>query len=515
MSVQPFPFLFASVIGLILGSSHAAAQVADEVPVVVVVPIQGEITDSMVATLDRAIARAEERDAAYLLVEIDTPGGAVTTMEMLAGRLDASEVEPISYVTHEALSAGAFIALAGTRIYTNEQAQIGSSSLVLMIPGIGIIPPELDEGMKDIMEKQMSALRSKFRNRAEQHDRPGMASLAEAMVDRNIEVLLVQQGRDEIAMTRQEYEDLRRSSGGDPRILRTIADDQTLVNLTANEAFELGFTDGIVEDRAEVLDALGVSDAEVEVMLPNWSERMVGGLQGLRWWMIGIGILLLVVEFYFAPGSLVAGIVGATLIGIVMFSNYLVGLAELPEILLIILGVALIAIELFVIPGFGAFGIAGITCVALGVLFSFLPFLVPDSPVEQGMLKDAIRNFALVLVGAVVGVVVLSRVMVRRTPFLYRRMVLDTGATAESLEGTAAVLGHAEETATIQPGARGVANTDLRPAGKVSIGDLVLDARSEGGFISRGTAVVVSERAANHLVVRPATPDQGAREASP
>lgn len=470
--------------------------------VVVVVPIHGELSDSMIVTLQRAIDVAEEEEAAFLLVDIDTPGGAVTTMEALGDRLDRSKVPPVAYVTREALSAGAYIALACTRIYTEEQAQIGSSMPIFILPGLGVIPPDIDEGMKDLMEKQLSALRSKFRNRAELHDRPGMASLAEGMVDPSLEILLVGRGNEEIPMTRVEFDDVKRT---DPnaRIIRTLCPEGTLLNLTSREAFDLGLTDGIVLSREEVLGAIGVPDARVIQVWPNWSEQMVGKLQNIRWILIGIGVLLLALEFFFFPGTWVAGVAGATFLAVVFLSNYLVGLAELPEILLIILGIGLLAVEFFLIPGFGAFGIAGITAIAIGVLFSFLPFLVPDSPIETELMSDTLKNFAILIVGTVAFILGLSKFVVRKTPF-YRGLVLDTGVDAATLEGSGAIFDY-DTSSTTPIGTRGVATTDLRPAGKVDVNGNLLDARTEGGYVERGVTVEVVFAAPNHLVVRPVT----------
>ena len=51
-------------------------------------------------------------------------------------------------------------------------------------------------------------------------------------------------------------------------------------------------------------------------------------------------------------------------------------------------------------------------------------------------------------------------------------------------------------------GKEGVAFTDLRPAGKVSIGDDVYDAVSEtGAFITRGTSVRVLKYQAGQVYV--------------
>src|SRR5581483_602475 len=56
--------------------------------------------------LDRALARANSDGAAALLVEIDTPGGLVTSMRSMAGAILSSHVPVILYVAPAGARAG-------------------------------------------------------------------------------------------------------------------------------------------------------------------------------------------------------------------------------------------------------------------------------------------------------------------------------------------------------------------------------------------------------------------------
>ena len=51
-------------------------------------------------------------------------------------------------------------------------------------------------------------------------------------------------------------------------------------------------------------------------------------------------------------------------------------------------------------------------------------------------------------------------------------------------------------------GQTGVAETDLRPVGRVRIGDKLHDAQARTGFVTSGTAVEVVSAEGNHLVVK-------------
>ncbi len=48
----------------------------------------------------------------------------------------------------------------------------------------------------------------------------------------------------------------------------------------------------------------------------------------------------------------------------------------------------------------------------------------------------------------------------------------------------------------------GVAHTDLRPSGKIMIGDMQLDAMSDGGFIQKGSEVVVVRVSSGQVICR-------------
>lgn len=489
---------------LLLASVSVESRAQEPVrDVVVVTRIEGPLADSMMATLRRAIERAETEDAAALIVEIDTPGGEVELMDRLGGVITRTEVPPIAYVVNEAVSAGAYLAMSCDVIYTNEHAQIGSSYPIAISP-FGPLPTGMDPNLQ---EKTLSYLRSKFRDRAQTHDRPGMEALAEAMVDPNIEVLLVDDGGDRFAMTAEEFEDRSRSRGpGSLRRIETICAKGTLLNLTAQEAFDYGFSDGIVLSRTELLEAQGLADAHVIEIGPSWSERMVGALEGFQWLLLVAGLVLLYIELKI-PGFGVAGALGLICLALLMFKNYLVGLAEVPEILLVVLGFVLLAIEVFVFPGFGAAGIAGVTCIALGALFSFLPFVMPDGPVESTLLGETLRNFSIAMVAVLVLLLASSKVL-PKTPIL-GRLVLKPAAGADGLQGSAAPLSMPSLDTPVTAGDRGTATSDLSPAGKVDVDGARIDAVSDGDWVGRGEPIEVVRIESNHVVVRAVPARQG------
>lgn len=476
-------------------AGQAGESAGDSSDGVVVTSITGSLEEGMIPTLERAVRRAKELRSGTLILEIDTPGGAVDIMNRLGDLLRTQGVTSIAYVTREAGSAGAYLALCCSKVFTAEHAAIGSAYPIVMVPGVGLIT-DIDP---KIIEKQVSFLRAKFRDAAQAHGKDGLAAMAQAFVDPQVGVVLAATPSGERVLTQVEFEDLVAQSGpGQVRLLKTICPEGKLLALSAAEAFEYGLSDGIVTSREELLDAVDLAGIPVVEVAPSWSERFVNQLGGMvRYVLFGLGALLLLLELK-APGFGLLGIGGLLLLGLVFFRNYLAGLADLPEILLIILGVVMLALELFVLPGFGILGFLGIACIALGAIFSFLPFLFPASPSESSYLRDVLGDFGAMLVCIVAAIFPLTRWILPRLPW-FQRMTL---AGAPTAVGTSGALAEPSVTTTI--GARGVAVTDLRPAGKVEFAGAQFDARSDGSYVERGAAIVVVAVEHNHVVVRAA-----------
>ncbi len=483
-------------------TSSCAFAAEPEKPTVVIAHVEGEIFDSIVAMLGRAASTAEREKASRLVLEIDSPGGSIEAMDEIGRILDRVQVEPVAYVRGDALSAAAYVALCGKSIYLGANSQIGSATPIFVIPGIGLVPT--DKIDRSINEKLLSVVRSKFRARASKHERPGIDALAAAMVDSDIEVVLAEiprsdgRGSELQPMTRTDFDDLVRK-GERVAINKTINPKGKLLNLSAQEAFDYGLSDGSVESRDEMLRAIGLDGARVIEIRTSWAERLFGFIGKFAWILWGAAIVLLIIEAK-TPGFGLPGALGIGLVALLLFRNNMLGLAALPEILLIVLGVVLLAIEIMVIPGFGFTGILGILCIGVGVVLSFLPFVSPSNAYESELLGNALRNFFLSLLLAPIAAYFLFHFGLRHLPF-YRNMRL-VGGDAAALAGSAASLLPVGERIDLHVGDRGTAVSVLRPSGKVEIDGKWLDATSSGEYIECGVPVEIVSIAANHVVVR-------------
>ena len=138
-------------------------------------------------------------------------------------------------------------------------------------------------------------------------------------------------------------------------------------------------------------------------------------------------------------------------------------------ILLIVAGMIALGVELFIIPGFGVVGVLGIGALLAGAITAW---------VEFGALWGMVA-FVGVFAGAA-----LMTVAVLRSKIVRKRLILD--AHLDPGCGT-----QARDLAPLL-GKRGVAATDLRPAGIAIIEDRRVDVVSEGGYIDRGTKITVT-----------------------
>jgi membrane-bound serine protease (ClpP class) len=479
------------------------------------VRIEGELDVGTQALVKRAIDGARERGD-RLVLELDTPGGEIELMWQIANALldaspprenpEARGVSTVAWVHDRALSAGALLALACERVYMRSHATIGSALPVSIGPG-GLMPSSEDP---EVREKLSSALRAEFRGVAEKRGRSGL--LAEAMVDPDVEVLEITLDGATRLVSAQELDDLRRS-GAQPEV-RTINDQVELLNSTGSEAVALGLADGLAESLPELASKLGLPGAAPTEVRRSSSEDLAAWLYRLSPLFLIASFVLFYLELK-TPGFGLAGTCALVMVAVVLFGRYLVGLADIPHVLLIAGGAALVALELFLVPGTIWPAVVGCLAILCGLIWSFAGARIGfEYSLDRAILVE--ESFRVVGAGflALLIVLGLSRLL-PRTP-LFGRMVLVGGAPAATV--TASAQRNAPRPTRV--GAAGRTTTPLMPFGKVVLDEdpeRDRDARSEGPAIDVGTRVKVLEvQPSGRLVVsaleEPA-PEGGARRA--
>ncbi|MEZ5965155.1 MAG: NfeD family protein [Planctomycetota bacterium] len=468
----------------------------------VVIPVHGPVDVTTAAIVRRGYAEARARGAARVVLDIDTPGGLESEMrevETVLSQIRADGMHTAAFVRRQALSAGAYLALAARDVFMAPEASLGAITPVLAAPGGGIvaIPDE------DVRQKVYAAMRADVRAlvEARRNVRTDVLRAAEAMVDPTLRLFDVTY-EDPNGMSVQELmflENVRQlEAEGRKVIARREFGSRPLV-LTTDEAIQLGFAKAKATSLEDLVrEEYGTTMGTTLVLDPSWSEEAVKWLDGMKPVLLVLGLLLLLVEMK-TPGFFVPGILGVALLGLAMFGSYLVGLADITEILLLVLGLVALAVEIFFVPGTIIFGAVGFVAVVAAMILSQQPFVVPGSTAEYQLLTANLLNLLLVSVGVIVAFGAYVKFL-PRIPFMNRVLLTPPAPVPSPLSATEGA--SARMRALL--GSVAVAATDLRPAGIIEYPDGArYDAVTQGEFVPAGSKVRVVQQAYQRLVVEP------------
>jgi membrane-bound serine protease (ClpP class) len=446
-----------------------AAQPPPGRPVTVyVVPITSAISKPNLYILRRSIKQAVENQVDVILIEMDTPGGRLDiTLDMME-MLDRFQGETVTLVNKDAISAGAYIAMATDAIYFAPNGVMGAAAVV------AATGQEIDESMK---AKINSYLLARMRSYTAHH--PYRAEIIRAMADMDY-VLEI-----------------------DGEVLKPAGE---LLSLTALEAVRpFGdpprplLAEGIADSVQALLDSrYGAGNATLVKFEINWSEELAKYLDAISPVLLGLGFLALFIEFK-TPGFGIFGISGLVLIGIVFASNYVAGLAGQEAFLFFILGVLFVFVEIFLLPGTLVFLTLGILLIAGSLLWSMADIWpVPVTPGEDGGLGftvsaasiwGAVYELVYSLLAAVIALLLIARFL-PHSRFFSRLVVEDVSPSPSTVAAGGGSPAAGQQTLPAQ-GARGVVVRPLHPLGEVEIDGQRFEATLASGYLERGEQVVV------------------------
>ena len=395
-----------------------------------------DIDPSSQRLVTTGLEKAREAHADYVILDLDTYGGAVNAADSIRSAILRYEKPVVAFVNMQAASAGALISIACDSIYMKTGSSIGAATVV----------NQTGEVMPD---KYQSFMRGMMRATAE-------------------------------------------ATGRDPKIAESMTDTANVLSLTPTEAIAVGFCEGICETEFEVAEKIvGGNEFVIKNMEDDmtWLDKLIQLLlnpllQSIFMMMIIGGIF---VEIR-TPGiglPLVTAIVGALL----YFAPAYIGhLAQSWEILLFVVGLLLIAVEIFVLPGFGICGISGIIAVITALAFSMvdnIEFFHWDGSLN---LRPIIQPLGIVVLSAAASI--FGSVWIVRK--LYDTRSFDRIALRQEMkseEGFTGVVSGLEELV----GQSVTVFTDMRPGGKVITSDGRIHEASLkfGGFVSKGETLRV------------------------
>ena len=409
---------------------------SDSLTVFYRIRLDQDIDQSSQRLVTLGLEKAADAKADYVLLDLNTYGGAVNAADSIRSAILRYEKPVIAYVNMQAASAGALISIACDSIYMKTGSSIGAATVVSQT---GDVMPD----------KYQSFMRGMMRATAQ-------------------------------------------ANGRDPKIAESMTDTANVLSMTPTEAIAVGYCEGICETEFEVAEKVADgNDFVIRNMEDDmtWLDRLIQLLlnpllQSIFMMMIIGGIF---VEIR-TPGiglPLITAIVGALLY---FAPGYIGHLVESWEILLFVVGLILIGVEIFVIPGFGVAGISGIIAVVVSLAFAMVDNAELFHWDGTLNLQPIIQPLGIVVISA--SAAIFGSVWLVRK--LYTTRSFDHIALRQEMKSSEGFTGVVSGLETLV-GEHVVVFTDMRPSGKVKTTDgRIIEATLKfGGYAAKGQTLKV------------------------
>ncbi|MFK7742368.1 MAG: NfeD family protein [Planctomycetota bacterium] len=474
-------------------------QVGD-VPDVLVVNLSLMLGTTELARCHRSIreAGAGVKYVIFRMNEAGAFGESRGDLESLFDRLQSTDVSTVAVLGGRVTFGAAELALMCDKVYCLRGAQWGQ-----------IDKPEAElEGYlqgdpDEYQAKRWDTAREMLKSRLDRRTtplRPDAVRLALAMADPRMQLFSATVREDGLERQRildaAEMTELSSSGAaiiGENRLPRPLM-------VTAEEAETYGLSAGTLQGFDQLADLLAYDRDRMGELTVNWAEKMVEWLELLSPFLLVAGFLLLLVELK-TPGTGLPGLLGCVFLGLSLFHSYLVGLAEVTEILVFFLGIAAIAVEIFLLPGTVVFGLVGFLCLILSLVLSRQSFVLPSNAVEEQILVTNLGNLVLLFVVVAVLGFLMWRLL-PHVPVFNRLMLPPPGSGREPASNSEpSQLAPAYDKLVALVGRVGRAATVLRPTGTMEIDRDRIDVVTEGDFVDQGAAVKVLYVQGNRVVV--------------
>ena len=422
------------------------------------VPIEGTIDLGLPPFIKRMIDKAESENATAIIFDINTFGGRVDAATQIKDAILGSDITTIAFINRRAISAGALISLSCEKVYMTGGGLIGAATAV-------------DMSGKKGSEKVISFMREEMASTAEKRGRN--KEIARGMVDEELNFSHLVINGDSISVNDIEGRK-----------------DGKLISLTTEQAIKYGIADGTAETIESLMDTLSLGSLELAGSSENWSESIVRFLTNpvVASLLTTFGFLGILFELQ-SPGWGIPGFVGLTCLILSLSVSYIAQLATMSDMIFILVGLSLILLEMLVIPGFGIVGIGGIGFMLYGLYL----LLLPEVPVGEEVLGQAMDGFLIGLVGAIIGILLLGKLMIRSK--FWEQL------TAPSSQKKNQGFSNSQGWEDLQ-GELAVTDTDLHPSGWINIDNQRIFVLSEGGFIEKGKEVTILSVDGNRVIVR-------------
>lgn len=367
--------------------------------IAVVLNVNEAISPATNDFIHRGLAQAFERNAALVILNIDTPGGLDTSMRDIIRDIIASPVPVIVYVQ----PSGARAASAGTYI-------LYASHIAAMAPGtnVGAATPVQFGGIPDLKPPKVPDAKKEKNNQETEVEDSTEDSESESIFPMNTDAMTKKIMNDSIAYIRSlaemrgrnvEWAELAVREGASLSYEQALK--QKVIDIVATDMDDLlTQADGWqvnVNGRMQTLDTNNLILQQIE---PDWRNKLLTVITdpNIAYILMLLGIYGLFFEFV-NPGFVLPGVTGAICLLLALYAlqvlpvNY-AGLG------LILLGIMFMVAEVFA-PSFGALGIGGVVAFVFGSVILFdtedsqfqvaLPLILTISLTSAGFFLIVIR----------------------------------------------------------------------------------------------------------------------------
>jgi membrane-bound serine protease (ClpP class) len=458
--------ILLSCVGIFSSANQLPAAEAATSEKVYVIPVREDIMPPLLYLVRRGVKEAMEAKADVLIIDMDTNGGRVDVTEELIEVLNQFKGKKVTYVNRKAFSAGAFISFATQKIYMAPQSVIGAAAPIMLSPGGGGV-----ESMPDTVEAKMtSALSALVRANAEKNGHN--VEVADAMVKKTKELKIDDKVLNEkgqiLTLTDQEA---KREYGEPPKPLLSA---------------------GTIESFDDLLKELNLSDANVTRIEPTGAETIASWINAISPLLLIIGVIGCYIEFK-TPGFGLPGIVGIIAFSIYFLGGYVAALSGAEWIAVFIIGLLLVVVEIFFFPGTMVPGFIGAGLMLVALVMAMVD-MYPGGPAIPTLpqLRVPLQEVGIALVVSAVIAILIMRYF-PKTP-LYGALVSQTAS------GVRSDLQINQRHAS-RAGQTGLAISALRPGGKAQFGDDIIDVISQGDLIAKGQKVKIIGHSGTEAIV--------------
>jgi len=352
-------------------------------PPIYVLTMKGAIGPAFSGYLNNGLARAEADKAQLLIIELDTPGGLLSSTRDMTTSIVESKVPVAVWVTPSgahAASAGTFILYAAHIAAMDQGTNVGAATPIEM-------RGQLDEPLrqKDARDAPIKADEESLRKMLDEFTDPNTKAMRQKAVEDTAAFI---RGLAELRGRNAEWAE------------KAVTEAESI---TSAEALEKKVIDLIAVNRGELLQkingkkipikngepvTLDTENAPITEFRPDWKTKLLSMITdpNIALILMSVGVYGIILEFYH-PGSMVPGTIGAICLILGLYAMNVLPI-NAAGMALMILGMVFMIAEAF-IPSFGVMGLGGVAAFIVGATIMFdtgsMPGLAPDWSVIWGI----------------------------------------------------------------------------------------------------------------------------------